>query len=97
MRYHIPSPHCGSMLPLDRRWYTLSFTFRKAMFRCCVDGQLQISWPFPQYVITGVFSAAIRTNSITRMRRRAAITVEVAVIISIIISHYVYIYVDLAQ
>ena len=85
MQYHIPSPHCGSMLPLDRYWYTLSFTIRKAMFRCCVDGQ--ISWPFPQYVITGVFSAAICTNSIARMRRRAAITVEVAVIISIIIMY----------
>ena len=82
---HIPSPHCGSMLPLDRYWYILSFTFRKAMFRCSVDGQ--ISWPFPQYVITGVFSAAIHTNSIARMRRRVAITVEVAVIISIIIMH----------
>ena len=74
MRYHIPSPHCGSMLTLDRHWYTLSFTFRKAMFRCCVDGQLQISWPFPQYVIIGVFSAAILTNSIARRRRRAAIS-----------------------
>ena len=81
MRYHIPSPHCGSMLLLSRCWYTLPFIFCKAMFRCSIDRQ--VSWPFP-YVMNGNFVAAtICTNSmiVAKMRGRAAMIVEVAIAI----------------
>ena len=54
MRYHIPSPHCGSMLTLR---YMLSLIFCKATFSCSVDGQ--DSWSFPcRTMREDIFAAA---------------------------------------
>ena len=80
MRYHIPSPHCGSMLLLNRYWYTLPITFCKAMSRCSVDGQVSRSFLHEKIGERNVFAAATCTDSIVaKMRRRTAMIVEVVV------------------